>query len=134
VFDTKSTNLASLRKSIIARIEEEHGFAPKLLLLSPDHLQQAINDNPFPHAAPEPKSLHFFFLETPATNPNDKALELAKAETESFVLTDRVFYLHAPDGIGRSKLASTAERHLGVTATARNFRTVEKLMALALES
>jgi uncharacterized protein (DUF1697 family) len=45
-----------------------------------------------------------------------------------------VFYLHAPDGIGRSKLASRVEKHLGVTATARNFRTVEKLMALALES
>lgn len=134
VFDTKSTNLTALTKSIVARIEEEHGFAPKLLLLSPDALQKALNDNPFPHAASEPKSLHFFFLENPSANPNTKALESAKAETESYVLTDRVFYLHAPEGIGRSKLASTAEKHLGVTATARNLRTVEKLMALALES
>jgi uncharacterized protein (DUF1697 family) len=134
VFDTTSKNLTPLTKSIVARIEEEHGFAPRLLLLSPDALQQAINDNPFPHAASEPKSLHFFFLEKPSTNPNTKALELAKAKTESYVLTDLVFYLHAPDGIGRSKLASTAEKHLGVAATARNLRTVEKLMALALES
>lgn len=132
VFDTKSTSLTSLTKSIVAGIEEEHGFAPKLLLLSPDALQQAINDNPFPQAASEPKSLHFFFLEKPPTNANTKALESAKGETESYVLTDRVFYLHAPDGIGRSKLASTAEKHLGVTATARNLRTVEKLMELAL--
>lgn len=134
VFDTRFTNLTSLKASIVARIEEEHGFAPKLLLLSPDALQKAFNDNPFPHAASEPKSLHFFFLEQPATNANTKALELAKAETENYVLTDLVFYLHAPDGIGRSKLASTAEKHLGVAATARNFRTVEKLMALALDS
>jgi uncharacterized protein (DUF1697 family) len=97
-------------------------------------LRQAIQDNPFPQAACEPQSLHFFFLEKPPTNPRTKALESAKAETESYVLTDRVFYLHAPDGIGRSKLASTAEKHLGVTATARNLRTVEKLLALALES
>jgi len=134
VFDTKSTNVTSLTKSIVARIEEEHGFAPRLLLLSPDALQQAINDNPFPDAAAEPKSLHFFFLEKPSLKPNTRALESAKAETESYVLTDRVFYLYAPDGIGRSKLASTAEKHLGVTATARNLRTVEKLMALALET
>ena len=134
VFDTKSSNLTSLAKSIVARIEEEHGFAPKLLLLCPDALQKAIHDNPFPHAASEPKSLHFFFLEKPSTNPNTKALETANAETESYVLTDCVFYLHAPDGIGRSKLASTAEKHLGVTATARNLRTVEKLIALALQS
>ena len=134
VFDTKSTNLTSLSKSIVARIEEEHGFAPKLLLLSPDTFQKAINDNPFPDAASEPKSLHFFFLEKPSANPNTEALELAKARTESYSLTDLVFYLHAPDGIGRSKLASTAEKHLGVAATARNLRTVEKLMALALET
>lgn len=134
VFDTRLTNLTSLKASIVARIEKEHGFAPKLLLLSPDALQKAINDNPFPHASSEPKSLHFFFLEKPPTNANTKALELAKAETENFVLADLVFYLHAPDGIGRSKLASTAEKRLGVAATARNLRTVEKLMALALDS
>jgi uncharacterized protein (DUF1697 family) len=134
VFDTTSNNLTSLTKSIVARIADEHGFAPWLLLLSPDALQQAIDANPFADAAAEPKSLHFFFLEKPSMNPNIKALESAKAETESYVLTDLVFYLHAPEGIGRSKLASTAEKHLGVSATARNVRTVTKLMALALES
>jgi uncharacterized protein (DUF1697 family) len=134
VFDSSSTSLTSLRRSIVARIEAEQGFAPKLLFLSPDELQQALQDNPFPQAAAEPQSLHFFFLEQASTNPNTRALESAKAETESYVLTDRVFYLHAPEGIGRSKLASTAEKHLGVTATARNLRTVEKLMALARES
>src|SRR5262249_19551369 len=133
VFDTTSKSLTSLTKSIVARIADEHGFAPRLLLISPDALQQAIDGNPFPHAAAEPKSLHFFFLEKPSMSPNIKALESAKAETESYVLTDLVFYLHAPDGIGRSRLASTAEKHLGVAATARNLRTVEKLMALALD-
>jgi uncharacterized protein (DUF1697 family) len=134
VFDATSTNLTSLTKSLVARIEAEQGFAPKLLLLSPDDLHKAIQNNPFPQAADEPQSLHFFFLEMPSTTPNTQALESAKAETESYVLTDRVFYLHAPEGIGRSKLAATAEKHLGVTATARNFRTVEKLLALARES
>jgi uncharacterized protein (DUF1697 family) len=42
-----------------------------------------------------------------------------------------VFYLHAPDGIGRSKLAGQVENALGVAVTARNWRTVEKLMSLA---
>jgi uncharacterized protein (DUF1697 family) len=134
VFDTTSKNLTSLTKSIVARIEVEHGFAPRLLLISPDELKKAIDANPFPHAAAEPKSLHFFFLEKPATNPNIKALESVKAETESYVLADLVFYLHTPDGFARSRLASTAEKHLGVAATARNSRTVEKLMALALDS
>jgi uncharacterized protein (DUF1697 family) len=38
-----------------------------------------------------------------------------------------VFYLHAPAGIGRSKLARKAEALLGVAATARNLNTVNRL-------
>jgi uncharacterized protein (DUF1697 family) len=44
----------------------------------------------------------------------------------------RVLYLHTPDGLGRSKLAAAAERLLGVEATARNWRTVQALIALAM--
>ena len=66
--------------------------------------------------------------------PNVKALDAAKTTTESYVVTERVCYLHAPDGVGRSKLAGTVEKHLGVKVTARNYRTVEKVLALASES
>jgi uncharacterized protein (DUF1697 family) len=38
-----------------------------------------------------------------------------------------VFDLHAPDGVGRSKLAARVEKALGVAVTARNWRTVERL-------
>ncbi len=38
------------------------------------------------------------------------------------------FYLHAPDGIGRSKLAAAVEQCLGVATTARNWRTTRKLI------
>ncbi|MGV3484502.1 MAG: DUF1697 domain-containing protein, partial [Planctomycetaceae bacterium] len=42
-------------------------------------------------------------------------------------------YLHAPDGIGRSKLAADAERKLGRWATARNYATVQKLSEMSLD-
>lgn len=50
--------------------------------------------------------------------------------SERFELTGRVFYLHAPEGIGRSKLAAGAEKALGVACTGRNWRTVEAIVAL----
>ena len=53
------------------------------------------------------------------------------SDTEACVLSNDVFFLLAPDGIGRSKLAARAESLLRVTATARNLRTVRKLHALA---
>lgn len=66
--------------------------------------------------------------------PKLEALENVKAKSESFVLGENVIYLFAPDGIGRSKLASSVEKHLGVVVTARNLRTVQKLLELASES
>jgi uncharacterized protein (DUF1697 family) len=44
---------------------------------------------------------------------------------------EQVFYLHAPQGIGRSKLAAKVEKILGVPTTARNWNTVSHLLTLA---
>lgn len=134
VFDSKSKSATAIQKAIINKINEEHSFCPELLLLSQNELQVAIARNPYPKAISEPQTLHLFFLESPPTKPDFKALDLAKSSTESYQLVDRVFYLHAPDGVGRSKLAATAEKRLGVMATARNYRTVQKLMTLAAEA
>ena len=61
---------------------------------------------------------------------DEDLLTARKSPSERFQLADQVFYLHAPDGIGRSKLAASVEKLLGVTVTARNWRTVQKLAEL----
>lgn len=48
-----------------------------------------------------------------------------------YMLKDQVFYFHTPDGLGDSKLAQRVEALLGVAATARNWRTVTKVLELA---
>ncbi|MGY5137631.1 DUF1697 domain-containing protein, partial [Streptomyces nigrescens] len=51
---------------------------------------------------------------------------------DQYRLIGRELYLWCPGGIGRSKLADAVSRApLGVTATARNWNTVTKLLALA---
>jgi uncharacterized protein (DUF1697 family) len=131
VFDGEQKNAQALAKQITQRIEKRYGFAPHVLIISRKDLHNAVDANPFPAATSEPKSLHVFFLDKLPAKPNLTALDLAKKATEAYQLNGSVFYLHAPDGIGRSKLAASAERHLGVAATARNYRTVEKLVSLA---
>ena len=133
IFDSAHRNASSLSNEISRTIERRHGFGPRVLIISCNELQNAIDANPFPDAISEPKSLHFFFLEKPPLTPNMKALDLAKTSTENYLLTDRVFYLHTPDGFAGSKLASTAERHLGILATARNYRTVARIAEIAAD-
>ena len=73
------------------------------------------------------------FLASVPKNPDFDALESIKSDRERFVLKDGVFYLHAPDGVGRSKLAANAEKLLGVPVTSRNWRTVCKIRDMAKE-
>jgi len=130
VFDSTAKSAPSLSKRIAAHIEQQHGFRPQIFILKREDLLAAIESNPYPEAISDPKTLHFSFLAEPATNADTMALDDAKAPSERYRITNGVFYLHAPDGIGRSKLAANAERHLGVAMTARNYRTVEKLWSM----
>jgi uncharacterized protein (DUF1697 family) len=108
-----------------------HGFAPAIFILDVQTLQAALAANPFPEGEAEPKSLHLFFLDGIPQNPDLAALEAIKKENERFQLIDKVFYLHAPDGIGRSKLAEVAGKGWGVQITARNWRTASTLLTMA---
>lgn len=131
VFRSRIRNSGSLAPKISAKIQSSHGFSPQVLIISADQLRELIDANPFPTAEADPKTLHLFFLASPAHSPNIELMNAACSPAEQFHLGEKVFYLHAPDGIGRSKLAAKVERLLGVPTTARNWRTVSKLLELA---
>lgn len=133
VFQSEAIDAARLSSQISAEIKKNHGFEPRVLLLALEEMEQAIRLNPFPEVVSDPKTLHVGFLTSKPANPDMEALESLRAENERFELVDRLFYLHAPDGIGRSKLAASAERLLGVPMTDRNWRTIDKIMAMAQE-
>ncbi len=114
----------AISKAILAN----KGFEPRVLLLDVAAFQEAINNNPFP--TDNGKTLHFNFLTSPANQPDLDLLESVKKDSEQFLLKGKVFYVYAPDGIGRSKLATVVEKALGVPATARNWNTVNKLATM----
>lgn len=131
VFRHETESTAELSSSISAAIKESHGFEPRVLLLELAEMEQAIASNPFPQAEAEPRTLHLYFLTAAPQNPGLEMLDGLKKANEQYKLIDKVFYLYAPDGIGRSKLAERVEKALGVAATARNWRTASKIMAMA---
>jgi uncharacterized protein (DUF1697 family) len=133
VFQTGAARLASLSGTIQDIIEDEFGFRPGIMVLAAKDLDRVIAGNPFPKAAADPRTLHVSFLQSVPTKPDVKALEALKKANERFVLKGNAFYLHAPDGIGQSKLAARVEKALGVAGTSRNWRTVLQLQAMARE-
>ena len=133
VFESNEKDAARLSKKIGAQIKQRRGFEPQVLLLELADIEKAIKKNPFPEGETDPKALHAGFLAAAPERPDLKTLESLKSDSERFRLVGNVFYLHAPDGMGRSKLAARAERLLGVPMTDRNWRTVCTLWKMAQE-
>jgi uncharacterized protein (DUF1697 family) len=126
VFQSELLDTGTLSDNLSDLVLESHGFQANVLILQREDLEQTIRQNPFPEARDDHKSLHFWFLKIKPDNPDIPAIESLKSQSEQFLLNEKVFYLFAPKGIGRSKLAEKVERHLGVPATARNWRSVSR--------
>ncbi len=127
VFQSSANSVSRLAGTISSAIKKDHGFEPYILLLEAADIKKAILDNPFPDAVSKPSTLHVGFYFSAPKNPDLEMLEIFRTNTERFVLKEAVFYLHAPEGVGRSKLAARAEKLIGVSMTSRNWRTVCKL-------
>ncbi|TJY58893.1 DUF1697 domain-containing protein [Sinimarinibacterium sp. CAU 1509] len=115
---------------IAAAIGKRRGFEPHVLVLDKSRFADAIKLNPFGPQAPDAKALHLGFLDAVPATPDLKGLEALKASTEQFSLVGQVFYLLAPEGVGRSKLAARSEKLLGCPMTDRNWKTVTTLMSM----
>ena len=126
-----SKSISTLARSLSETIADNHGFAPHVLAFAADKLDSIIEENPFAAAESNPAFLVVGFLDRAAKSPNLARLDKLRTASERFHLTDDAFYLHVPEGLGRSRLATAAERAVGVAMTMRNWRTVMKLHEMA---
>jgi uncharacterized protein (DUF1697 family) len=133
IFRSAVADRSTIARRVRAAVAKRHGFEPHVLVLTHKELERAAAGNPFAQIEGDPRKVHLFFLAEPPSKPDLKSLESLKV-TENFTLKERVFYLHTPDGFGKSKIASRAERLLGVDATARNWRTVTTLLQMCQPS
>lgn len=131
VFQSDARSKSELASAVSRSIEQRYGFAPSVYVLTADELQLAIKNNPFAFRSDNPKAVHCYFLATPPEGDALARARLLAKESEACELLGSVFYLYAPEGVGRSKLAAGAEKALGVSATARNLRTANKVLELA---
>ena len=127
----ETLRLSSLEAAVVAQIQSQFGFTPAMLSLSLAELEHAIDHCPYDAAELDPATLHYGFLAQRPDAPDLEKMHSLRKDSEQFELSDRVFYLSAPEGIGRSKLAASAERCIGVAMTMRNFKTVMQVRDMA---
>ena len=116
----------------IANLCREH-FAFDKAIFAPtlaewDHL---IARNPFAKAAAAaPTTVHAALLEEKPEPENLEQVRSHAVAGEELQVIDGVAYLHTPHGFGKSKMAASFDKGIGVTNTARNWNTVLKLAEL----
>ena len=132
VFGSAETDLAKLSARIEAVIEKRLAFRPRVVLRTADEMREIAKRNPFATRKNlDPAKLAVSFLaEAPAAELGKRLSEI-KVGPEELRLIGRELYLYFPDGMGRSKLPAVLDRTLKIPATARNWNTVTKLLAMA---
>lgn len=131
VCTSKIADGPKLAQKIGKAILASEGYEPKVMLLSREALAAAAKANPYPTKLP--KAVHLFFLAAPPADPTLAALVPHKTADEQYTLVGNTFYFYTPAGFGPSKLAAKFEKLAKVDATARNWNTVEALLALSDE-
>jgi uncharacterized protein (DUF1697 family) len=129
---SSSKSATDVAKACKAQISKRFGLDIDVLVRTRAQVARVVERNPLGEVATDPKRYQESFLSaTPAAAVMRKLAEAA-AEKERVVLVGKEIYAWHPEGVGRSRLWTLlAGRGLGVTATARNWTTVTKLLELA---
>jgi uncharacterized protein (DUF1697 family) len=130
----------AISQEMSAAIAARLGVSTRVVVVTRDELAQVIADYPYPEEQ-DPKRVHAVFLSAPLgpepLGKIDAAVTAAAAtgSRDSVRAAARALYLHTPDGFGTSKVGEAtmkvvAAPKTGVVGTARNWSTVNKLLAL----
>lgn len=132
VFDSSESDASVVENAIEDGIRMAFGLSVAVILRAREELERIIADNPFVGKGLDVGKLHVTFLSHTPTEAPIIPSGSAEPGADAFHLSGREIYLFCPNGYGRTKLSdSFFEQKLGVSATTRNWRTVNALLALA---
>ncbi|CAN5765948.1 DUF1697 domain-containing protein [soil metagenome] len=129
IFETRKKDDKKLAAKIESAIEKEFSLNIKTMVRSFSEVQDIIKHNPFDGQFENDKDLHVFFLDEELPEEKRELLLSNNNENEKFAVRNReIFYLKFLDFsdslMGKDYIGKT----LKVSATARNWRTVNKVL------
>ncbi len=130
VFESEATDDEILAESIASAIEKRF-FRTPVMVRSLDELRRIVAENPFAGEAFEDKLFHVVFLSSQLSDEKAALLVSHDREEERFAVNGREVYCLLRDGVADSLLGKKyIDNKLKTPATARNWRTVNKILEL----
>lgn len=132
IFQSLETDKSTLELKIHNAIKLYFGFEVPVLVLTPQELKNIFDSSPFPKEKKE--NSYFMMLYSKADKDLVDNISELSYPNEEFKITDKAVYFYCSVGYGKAKLGNNFfERKLKVTATARNYKTMVKLLSLSAE-
>jgi len=134
VFESDVKNGTSIKKKIQSTIESKYQFQVPVEIRTHHEISNIIEAWPFDSidlAENGTKVLLTFLSDSPLKKNIDELMKHV-VNPDQLIIKGKAVYLYCPNGYGKSKLSNNfLEKKLGVDATTRNWKTVQKLYELS---
>jgi uncharacterized protein (DUF1697 family) len=133
VFDTDKKTQTQLEQSIHKAIAQHYTFEVPVMVRTAEDMQKVVMTNPFLKIKGiDVAKLHVTFLSDRPAASELKVIESFDYAPDQFKIIGQEVFLYCPESYGETKLSNNFfEKKLNVTATTRNWKTVNKLVELA---
>lgn len=130
--DSKLSDI-QLAKKIEKEISAKYNFEVPVIIRTKEELKNIIDQNPFIKEKDiDLKKLHITFLSESPVEEKVESIKSTDFLPDKFSIDGKEIYLHIPESYGETKLSNKFfENKLKVSATTRNWNTVNKLFELA---
>ncbi len=130
-FDASKTAENRLAEMLENAIKERVGKKVSVMVRQQKDIDRVLANNPFDGEFESHKEMHVLFLSEEMSADKEKQLLGATPDGERYKCIGRELYCHLPKGVIDSLLGkSFLEKKLKLSATGRNWRTVQKLAEL----
>lgn len=134
LFDHEERPEVGLEEKLTLMMRHKFGMDSVALVRSRDALAAAIAENPF-GADGEENFVHTLFLDGPVDPDGFARLEKDRTGPERLAAGDRALHIDYVAGAGESRLVGAfIERRMGSRGTARNLRSMKRILAKMDES
>jgi uncharacterized protein (DUF1697 family) len=133
VLDAPKLSAAALSKKLEAKIVADFGFSADVTVRTKEELEQIVAGNPLLNDRRiDSRMLHVAFLADAPAPSAVKRLESLTAPPDLVRAAAKEIYFYFPNGVSKSSLwKHPLDKVLGVSATMRNWKTVNALHAMA---
>jgi uncharacterized protein (DUF1697 family) len=133
LFEAEERSTDQVRQSIETKLKEELGYEVDVVVRTKSELERTIAQNPFGDMeSPDDGKLYVSFLSKEPTAEALDVLASFQSDVDEYRADGREVYIRCRGQYGKSLFSNNfLEKKLGVTATTRNWQTVNKLASMA---